>query len=245
MKIEIKKTKEPGWIQVTTLDERFYLRESDERVFPSSTWIAGYYPKGIQFYKWLAQKGWDESQAIKIAAGDKGSKIHQAIEDLERQGEIEMGYMYPNPTTGAQEELTVEEWEACMSFMDWRKSVNPEMVKCEQVVYNEEHNYAGTLDRIYRIDNQLWVVDFKSGQHIWTEAELQVSSYKHALPDPNSYKLAILQLGYKQNKRGWKWTEIEDKFDLFLHASAIWKHENPNTKPKQMSYPMKLSIKEK
>ena len=33
--------------------------------------IAGHYPKGIAFYKWLAEKGWDESQALKSAAGDK------------------------------------------------------------------------------------------------------------------------------------------------------------------------------
>ncbi len=245
MKIEYRKTKENGVVQITTPGERWYYDEQKDRAVPSSTWIAGYYPKGVQFYKWLAQKGWDEAQAIKVAAGDKGSKIHQAIEDLERQGEIEMEYIYLNPTTGVQESLTAEEWEAVMNFVDWRKSVNPEMVKCEQVVWNDEYNYAGTLDRIYRIDNQLWVVDFKTGQHIWTEAELQVSSYKHALPDAGSYKLAILQVGYKANKRGWKWTEIEDKFDLFLHASAIWKHENPNTKIPQKDYPTKLSIKEK
>jgi hypothetical protein len=48
------------------------------RYVPPVTWIAGHYPKRIAFYKWFAEKGWDESQALKSAAGDKGSKLHEA-----------------------------------------------------------------------------------------------------------------------------------------------------------------------
>jgi hypothetical protein len=65
-----------GIIQVTIATERWYIRERENPVtklpefnyVPSVTWIAGHYPKGIQFYKWLAEQGWDESQAIKSAA---------------------------------------------------------------------------------------------------------------------------------------------------------------------------------
>jgi hypothetical protein len=67
-------------VQVTTTDERWYVRESaDEKTglpsykyVPSVTWIAGHYPKGVGFYKWLADKGWNEAEAIKTAAGGKG-----------------------------------------------------------------------------------------------------------------------------------------------------------------------------
>jgi hypothetical protein len=31
---------------------------------------------------WLADKGWDEAEAVKIAAGDKGSAVHLAIERI-------------------------------------------------------------------------------------------------------------------------------------------------------------------
>ena len=91
MKKEIRTVdKERGILQVTTVDERWYVKESkDEETglpkheyVPSVTWICDHYPKGVAFYKWLASKGWDESQAIKSAAGDKGSKVHYAIRDL-------------------------------------------------------------------------------------------------------------------------------------------------------------------
>lgn len=79
-----------GILQVTTVDERWYCRTGTDpktgnpamEYVPSATWIAGHYPKGIWFYKWLAKNGWDEAQAIKEAAADKGSKVHHAISAL-------------------------------------------------------------------------------------------------------------------------------------------------------------------
>ncbi len=60
------------WLQVTTIDERWYARpkvnqttglpEAFEFV-PSVTWITGFYPKGVEFYKWLANTGWDTARA--------------------------------------------------------------------------------------------------------------------------------------------------------------------------------------
>ena len=68
-----------GIFRVTLPDERWYTMKSFDtktslpiyQYIPSVTWIAGHYPKGIGFYRWLAEKGWDESQALKNAAGDK------------------------------------------------------------------------------------------------------------------------------------------------------------------------------
>jgi hypothetical protein len=37
------------------------------------------YPKGIEYFKWLAEHGWDEAEQIKREAGTKGDKVHQAI----------------------------------------------------------------------------------------------------------------------------------------------------------------------
>jgi hypothetical protein len=74
MKKEIREVKD-GIVQITTVDERWYVKAlKDEEgilkvVFvPSITWIAGHYPKGIAFYKWLAGKGWDEAEALKQSA---------------------------------------------------------------------------------------------------------------------------------------------------------------------------------
>ena len=102
-----------GILQVTTVDERWYVRSITDGstglpqylYVPSVTWVAGHYPKGIEFYKWLASKGWDEAQAIKNAAGDKGSKVHYAITALLTGQKVDWREAkFLNPST-EQEEL--------------------------------------------------------------------------------------------------------------------------------------------
>jgi hypothetical protein len=85
-----------GITQITVADERWYLKPSTDPIselpiyqpVPSVTWIAGFWPKGVGFYKWLADKGWDEAQAAKEAAGDNGSRVHLAIEKILRGEEF-------------------------------------------------------------------------------------------------------------------------------------------------------------
>lgn len=253
--IEVDKKKKI--MRITTLNERWYARPVEEKktglptyeFLPSSTWIAGYYPKGIRFYKWLANLGWDEAEALKVAAGDKGSKVHYASEAVDRGLSVDIQEdKFPNPTTGEMEVLAPEEIECVKSFADWVDAVKPELLANELTVFG--NGYAGTVDKIYRIDGQIWILDIKTGQNIWEEAKLQVSSYSNAEIDYeelginkkewNARKLAILQLGYRKNKNGYKFTEVEDKFDLFLMAKEIWKNENPEAKPKEKDYPLIL-----
>ena len=195
------------------------------------------------FYKWLASKGWDEAQAIRNAAGDKGSKVHNAIDLLISGNDIEMSTPFKNPSNEQYEELNVDEWETLMSFVSWWKEAKPVKIASEQAIFNDKYNYAGTMDLLCRIGEEVWLIDFKTSQHVWAEHELQISSYKHCLGQKID-KLGILQIGYKMNKRRYKLNEIDDKFDLFLAARQIWEHENKNVSVKQKDYPVKLSLKQ-
>ena len=114
---------------------------------PSCTWICGFYPKGKPFWKWLADHGWDESQAIKNAAGDKGSKVHFAIVDLIDGKEVGMAAKYLNPSTGQEEELTLEEYDCLMSFAAWFKEVQPKILVRETTVWNDEYGPASPATR--------------------------------------------------------------------------------------------------
>jgi hypothetical protein len=242
MKIEIRKTKEEGIIQITTLDERWY---QDGDVFrPSSSWIASYYPKGIQFYKWLAEKGWDEAEAIKNAAGNKGSRVHQGAEKLLLGETLKMDDKVKDENGEA--EYSVVEWEALMSFSDWYKEENPKrIIAIEQVAVSRKYNYAGTLDLYYeKQDGRIGILDIKTSPNIWPEMELQLSSYKQAVEEVGDKVdfVEILQVGYRLNKRKWKITEVEDKFNLFLAARQIWESENKDVQPKQRDYPVKIVL---
>ena len=252
MKKEIRQVSDDGkQVQITIADERWYLKiEQDDdgkvisqKEYPSVTWIADHYPKGIGFYKWLADKGWDEAEGIKNAAGNKGSKVHQAVEDLLLGNEVTMEGEYRN-AKGDMEELTLEEYECLMSFDEWFKEAKPKILQTELTLFNEEHNYAGTADFICEIDGERTLIDFKTSAQIWPSHKLQISAYKHALPEEYSCeKTAILQLGYRKNKyKKWKLTPVEDHFDLFLASQLIWKQECSTVQVFKKDYPTSLKL---
>ena len=241
---------EKGIVQITLPDERWYWKsvidktipKATEVFVPSVTWITSFYPKGVAYFKWLANLGWNEAEAAKQAAADKGSKVHKAIVDLIDGKDIPMDAKYVNPSTEQPEELTVEEWEALMSFRDWFVLTKPQVLARESVVFSDEYGYAGTIDIFCKIEGETWLIDFKTGQYIWPSSELQVSAYKHAFEKPID-KLGILQLGYRRNKNLFKLTEVEDQFSLFLAAKQIWAKETTGDAPVQKDLPLILSLK--
>ena len=251
MKKEIRVVnQDKGIVQVTTTDERWYIRASTDPItglprhefVPSVTWIAEHYPKGIGFYKWLANTGWDESQALKEAAGDKGSKIHTAVALLLAGKTVKMDDAITNPSTGNPEPLTLEEYQAVMSFKAWHDATKPVLVAADQVVWNDVDGYAGTVDFVCAIDGQLTIIDFKTSKAIYPSHRMQVSAYKRAAPEWKDATLAILQLGYAKNRLGYKFTEVEDCYHLFLAAQMIWKEETTGQAPLQRDYPLSLTL---
>lgn len=257
-----------GIHQVTIADERWYMKPStnpttetpEYKAVPSVTWITQSYPKGIGYYKWLGEHGWDEAESIKVQAGDKGTKVHLALEDIMQGKEVRIDSQYPNKSLGIMEELTLEECDAILSFLAWKKETEEEYIietlTYETTVFSEQYNYAGTIDWIVKLTNkstkevQYWIIDFKTSQQVWPSHELQLNAYKRTIEngenkieglDVTDIKLAILQVGYRKNKAGYKFNEIENDFDMFLTAQKIWKKEHGNEKPSKRDYPIVLS----
>jgi len=260
MKKEIRVAdEEKGIIQVTTYDERWYAKPDTDKntklptykFVPSVTWVASYYPKGTFFYKWLAEKGWDEAEAIKVAAGNKGSKVHLAIADILLGKEVRIDSKFKNPSTGFEEELTLEEIECIQSFIDWKEENPGEVIAFEVAVFSDKHNFAGTVDFIYKIGEEYWLIDFKTGQSVWEESKFQVSAYRETiingengfqkLPPGVDLKLGILQLGYRMNKKRFKFNVIEPDFEGFLLAQSLWKREAGKQTVNQKDYKIVLS----
>lgn len=252
MKKEIRYVnEEKQLVQITTFDERWYAQPTQDEAtgipaynfVPSVTWITHYYPKGEAFLRWYAKHGWDEAEALKQAAGDKGSKIHLAIADLLAGNVVRLESKYINKSTGQEEELTPLEYEAVMSFAEWYAETKPEVLDFEYAVWNNAEGYAGTVDLKCRIDGEVWIIDLKSSQDVHPEHELQVSAYKHAEGEEDVTRLAILQVGYKRNKtKKWKFTEVFDTFGVFLATKAIWKNETEGVAVSQKDYPLAISL---
>lgn len=257
-----------GVIRITTTDERFYARPSvnpvtklpEYRFVPSVTFITHSYPKGLGYMKWLANKGWDEAEAIKSLKGNKGSKVHQAVDNILKGIEVRFDSKFMNCDSGYEEELTQQEADAILSFLAWKaeteKEHEIETIANEVTLFSEKHGYAGTIDWLYKLTNKAtkelsyWLVDFKTSPDVYTEHIIQVSAYKQAivngentfegLPAGVELKLAILNLGHR-NKCRYKFTEVADKFDLFLSTKEIWAYEHGTEKPSQKDYPIVLS----
>lgn len=244
--------------QITTSDERFYGKQTTNPTtglpeiiwLPSVTWIKNYYYTSPYLVRWIADKGLTESERIKKEAGTKGDKIHQATEQLEKDGEIRIEDKFLNKETGQMEELTAEELEAVISYKDFIDDTNAEILANEMTVFSEK--YAGTLDRIFRINGQIYIIDLKSSQSIRKDMIIQLSAYSHTEIDYTGLgitdeewkarKLAVLQLGYQKNSKKYKFTEIEDRYDLFELAYSVWQEENPDAKPKQKDFPLVIKL---
>jgi hypothetical protein len=262
-------------VQVTCSDERHYLKPipDPENLLPkflpvpSVTWICSYYYKSPYLTEWIAKQGIDEAEAIRKAAGEKGSRVHLAIEMILNGQEFRIDTKVEDKGRSteqqrAESELTYEELLCVKSFIDWRNEVKPDIIATETVVFSEVHRFAGTVDCICRIDGQLYIIDFKTSKNVWKEYELQISAYKRAIEngenpiyeknpngtqgaliDVSNIKMAILQVGYERNKAGYKFTEVDDAFDLFEVAQTIWKAEVGDNRPgfTQRDFPIVLS----
>ncbi len=264
MKIEIRETKREGWTQITTIDSRWYRRAEDNRDFASLTWICKYVPKGKHFLKWLADTGWDEAQEIRDAAGEKGSRVHKAIEVLLNGGTVSITDVFPDNEKGELKELSAEEYWAILTFQDWwndftqntttegrgkdKKTVatkaDIQILGIEMTHYNEELGYACTLDLHLLRDGVPYIIDFKTSKGVNLGHEIQLAGISHCdeLRD-TPHKLCIVQVGYAGNKRGWKLTEIErDRWPLFLAAREFWIAENADKHPQQHEYPNTITL---
>lgn len=275
-----------GIVQITVADERWYLKGSIDPVsgipvykgVPSVTWVGGYYPKGIGYYKWLGEHGWDESQALMREAGEKGSAVHLAIEMILNGEEFRIDTKVADKTNSSERELTFEELECVKSFCDYLAELEQdyvvETIRNGMVLVSDNHNYGGTLDWLVRLTPRpegknplkldgptVFLDDFKTSQQVWRSAEMQVSAYKRAIEsgenpvellnpngtgtgkylDVTNIRIGILQVGYKRNKAKWKFTEVEDCFDLFLVAQKIWQKEVGDEQPRIVDFPIVLS----
>lgn len=223
---------------------------------PSTTWILDVgYPKGDNLLRWWASKGFDEGERLKRMAGEKGSIVHQACGRIAQGGKVCIGDRFENPHTLEQQEISAAEYHCVMTFADWWRSERPEVIAIERTVWSDKYGYAGTEDFVLRLKSTgyktIHVIDLKTSKDVYTSHELQVSSYKHAdtsLPRNArgqivGVKLGILQVGYTRNKtKQFKYTEVPDRFPLFLAAHRIWKHEESHQKPAQRDYPLEITL---
>lgn len=230
-------------------DHRFYRINGE--FYPSVTTILQVYPKGLGFAKWLVSNGsWNEAEKVKEEAGDRGSKVHNAIVQIIKGRQLRL--------LNAKKEkvFSDEEWKALLGFRNFWEDYRPVTLESEKIVYSKKFGFAGTVDWIGSIEMPdknkkktkcLAMLDWKTSKGIYNSYLLQVSAYCYANAEMKGRPveaLAVVQLGSKA-KRVYSVKLVDDRklcFKTFLACKAIWDFENPQASPSLEKLPGTIKI---
>lgn len=218
---------------------------------PSITYIGHFYPKGKGFENYLKQQG-ENADILVALAGERGTKVHQACEVLNRGGEVQMFDKFTNNRNGQLEELTPDEYWCVMTYRSWWENegkLEYELLEAEDVIWpggpgsepGGPLHFAATRDiRLRRkSDGTTGTVDIKTSKDIYPSHIIQVSAIAEAEGDAWQ---AILQVGYSRNKQGYKFTPVERRMDLVRAAQTIHAYETEGEKPLQRDFPLSLKL---
>lgn len=210
----------------------------------------------IAFWKNMAA---DEQADILADAQDRGSNVHQAIEQLLLGRKVK-----------SEDFRRPREKAAITAFVDWYTKIAPTDVKPEMVVAyigadedTKGMKFAGTVDFVGTINGRRILIDFKTSAVPSKKNSLQVQAYARAVEQSIGEKIDdcyVLYLGTKHTGTrpklvdgmpntgfGWSMIKSEDTFDDFKMAyqMAIWCSGGYPKPPKVLVYPKEWDIKNK
>jgi hypothetical protein len=200
--------------QINFLDERFYTLDNVD-FYPSVTTVLQAYPKGPAFDKWLKENG-ANADAIRDEAGESGSKVHDAIDNLlqgnplkwtftksrldwEEFQKLKKGATYDHLVSYEEVPLySLEEWVMILKFVEFWTEFSPTLIANEFSIISIEHRVGGTVDIVCMINGERWLIDIKTSNAIHTSHELQIATYAMMFneknPDMPIHRTGILWL---------------------------------------------------
>jgi hypothetical protein len=152
---------------------------------------------------WLGEVGNERAQQKLEKAGERGTKIHNACELLLKGGTIDLEKEFPDN----------KDKKCIISFIDWAVQAKPKFKnKGIEFVLASKYGYAGTGDFLCYINNEPWIIDFKTSAGVYLSHLLQITSYQWAIYEMTGIKprRGILHLN-PQTKRGWT---LHDKIEI-------------------------------
>ena len=222
--------------QITLPDGRYYQRNGE--YYPSVTYVLSHYPKGKFFEDWLKKVGYASEYIVKKAS-EEGTQVHEMIEAYLNGEELkflEHGIpMYPTNV-----------WQMFLRFVDWWEEYKPALIEAEVHLFSDELKVAGTCDLVCEIGDELWIIDFKTSNHLQTTYDLQTAIYAQCFEECYGKKInraGVLWLksskrGPKKGKmqgKGWEMYESsrtqEENLDIYRAVRKLFDLENPTHKP--------------
>jgi len=228
--------------QITLPDSRYYRRNGE--YYPSITYVLGSYPKGKFFEDWLKKVGYSAEYIVR-KAGEEGTQVHEMIEDYLNGKELNFlvnGIPMYNPDV----------WQMFLRFVDFWEEYNPTLIETEVHLFSDELKVAGTCDMICEIEidgkKELWVIDFKTSNHLQTTYDLQGAIYAKCYEEcygKIADRVGVLWLksksrgadktGKRLKGKNWEMYESprtqEENIDIFKTVKKLFDLENPRHSP--------------
>lgn len=149
-------------------------------------------------------------------AANRGTRVHSAIENF-----INYGIDDYDPDIEAY----------YMAFKKWHSDYQPVECISEWRTVNELYQYAGTIDFICKIDDEWWLIDFKTTYKIHEDkVPLQLEAYKRmTLPiDEPIDHIAVLRLSKDGEYEFKEYTDHLKYWSVFqaMRSVYLWKQEH-------------------
>lgn len=233
--------------QITLSDSRYYKIKS--KYYPSITHVLSYYPKGKAFEDWLKKVGFSSEFEVKKASNE-GNQVHDLIERYIKGEQLNYLNDWDVPN------YPVLVWQMFLRFVEWWETYNPELIATEAFLWSDELKIAGTVDLICTIEDEIWIVDFKTSNYKQNYWELQTCAYKTCYEEMTGQtinKMGILWLkstkrtSKKEKMQGKNWEMIEpnrtyeENMKIFKAVKTLYDLENPKVEPAARSF--KISVK--
>jgi len=151
--------------------DKWYLKNGI--IYPRSTAVLKESLHNPKLEAWRLRVGWQESEGIKNAAAERGTKVHKALELIAR-GEIPK---LPRSLQGYLEQ-----------FYSFTRDYAPQYITTERTLFDETHVYATTVDGIAVIKgfSELPVtVEYKTSKAIYPSHIYQAAAEFHLAQENN------------------------------------------------------------
>lgn len=201
-----------------------FIAPNGESDWPSVTAVGDILAKP-QLYKWYAEKGLEEAERIKVAAGSVGTQYHEGI------------YARFN---GSQPTIPIEPQAQGMIDEFFKEFVKPYKVQPESLetkVHNLEVRTHGTYDGIVKVHDLpigrsrtkytgRVLADWKQSNGIYDSNGLQLGGYWLCIPNPPMDGLIVQMNRETLEIRKKMFTDLRWYAEEFKAARDLWDYVN-------------------
>lgn len=181
-----------------------------------SQWGEG--ARGLQWWYW--QKGKDGVEFNDMPEAEVGSIAHQMIDCEVKGKELDLGQFPVDLVKQAKQ--CYENWK------EWKSRNKFKAIETELSLISEKHQFGGTLDCIAMINDELSILDVKTGKDIYASQVVQITAYAHLWHE--NFPEHPLTGGYNIIRTGkemvsfvhYYYQEFPKAWDVFLHLRELY-----------------------